>query len=114
MFEGIAAHDASNIGRGALPDAALQAYVGCAPPDMARHAFGLLKDVHATALLNAEALRKLVKKFDKRMAARRSTRARGGGGGRDEGGVVGGGGQPRRRGQQRRQRRRRGDGGGRT
>ena len=90
VFEGIAAHDASNIGRGALPDAALQAYVGCVPPDLAQHAFGLLKDVHATALLNAEALRKLVKKFDKRMA-RRSTRSHGGGG-RDEGGVVGGGG----------------------
>ncbi len=42
--------------------------MACVPPDLAHHAFGLLKDVHATALINAEALRKLVKKFDKKMA----------------------------------------------
>lgn len=51
--------------RGALPDAALQMYVGVVPPEMAHEMFAFLKDIHSTALINAEALRKLVKKFDK-------------------------------------------------
>ena len=51
--------------RGALPDSALQIYVSVAPADQAQNLFSFLKDIHATALINAEALRKLVKKFDK-------------------------------------------------
>jgi glycerophosphoryl diester phosphodiesterase len=70
VFEGMAEHHVlePHIGRGALPDAALQAYVASVPPDLAHHTFSLLKDIHATALINAEALRKLVKKFDKKIA----------------------------------------------
>jgi len=51
--------------RGALPDAALQLYVSSVPSSQAQELFSFLKDIHATALINAEALRKLVKKFDK-------------------------------------------------
>ena len=51
--------------RGALPDSALQIYVSYAPAREAQNLFSFLKDIHATALINAEALRKLVKKFDK-------------------------------------------------
>ena len=51
--------------RGALPDAALQMYVAAVSPERAQETFSFLKDIHATALINAEALRKLVKKFDK-------------------------------------------------
>mmetsp|Transcript_29178 Transcript_29178/g.47885 ORF Transcript_29178/g.47885 Transcript_29178/m.47885 type:complete len:675 (-) Transcript_29178:426-2450(-) len=51
--------------RGALPDAALQMYVSSVPPERAQETFSFLKDIHSTALINAEALRKLVKKFDK-------------------------------------------------
>ncbi|KAL7462621.1 hypothetical protein ACHAXS_003001 [Conticribra weissflogii] len=51
--------------RGALPDAALQMYVSSVPSSEAQELFSFLKDIHATALINAEALRKLVKKFDK-------------------------------------------------
>ena len=46
-----------NAIRGVLPDAALQMH--------AAELFSVLKDIHDTALINAEALRKLVKKFDK-------------------------------------------------
>ena len=53
--------------RGALPDAALQSYVMAVPSERAHETFSFLKDIHATALINAEALRKLVKKFDKKM-----------------------------------------------
>lgn len=53
--------------RGALPDAALQSYVQSVPPTRAHETFSFLKDIHATALINAEALRKLVKKFDKKI-----------------------------------------------
>ena len=52
--------------RGALPDAAIQMYVSSVPPDRAQETFSFLKDIHSTALINAEALRKLVKKFDKK------------------------------------------------
>ena len=47
--------------RGALPDAALQMYVQAVPSEGAQETFSYLKDIHATALINAEALRKLVK-----------------------------------------------------
>ena len=40
-------------------------YVQAVPPSRAQTTFSFLKDIHATALINAEALRKLVKKFDK-------------------------------------------------
>ena len=48
-----------------MPDAALQMYVQAVPSSRAQETFSFLKDIHATALINAEALRKLVKKFDK-------------------------------------------------
>jgi hypothetical protein len=51
--------------RGALPDAALQIYVSSVPSKEAQELLSYLKDIHATALINAEALRKLVKKYDK-------------------------------------------------
>ena len=53
--------------RGALPDAALRTYVLAVPTERAHETFSFLKDIHSTALINAEALRKLVKKFDKQM-----------------------------------------------
>mmetsp|Transcript_18664 Transcript_18664/g.34625 ORF Transcript_18664/g.34625 Transcript_18664/m.34625 type:complete len:649 (+) Transcript_18664:1216-3162(+) len=40
-------------------------YVSVVPPERAQETFSFLKDIHSTALINAEALRKLVKKFDK-------------------------------------------------
>ena len=58
-------HDFEEQIRGALPDAALQLYVNAVSPSRAQSTFTFLKDIHATALINAEALRKLVKKFDK-------------------------------------------------
>jgi hypothetical protein len=77
VFEGITHHKANAEGkqrdedqeneaiRGALPDSALQIYVSVAPTDEAQNLFCFLKDIYSTALINAEALRKLVKKFDK-------------------------------------------------
>jgi len=69
VFQGIIQHkDEDEEGdaiRGALPDAALQMYVSVAPAEEAQNLFNFLKDIHATALINAEALRKLAKKFDK-------------------------------------------------
>ena len=77
VFEGITHHKDDVAGksrdedeeddaiRGALPDSALQIYVSVAPANQAQNLFSFLKDIHATALINAEALRKLVKKFDK-------------------------------------------------
>lgn len=76
VFEGITEYTNSEEGkeekhefedsiRGALPDAALQMYVSAVPSERAQSTFSFLKDIHATALINAEALRKLVKKFDK-------------------------------------------------
>ncbi|KAL7520804.1 hypothetical protein ACHAWX_005507 [Stephanocyclus meneghinianus] len=51
--------------RGVMPDAALQIYVSKVSSRDAQELLSFLKDIHATALINAEALRKLVKKFDK-------------------------------------------------
>eukprot|EP00804_Cyclotella_cryptica_P001430 CCRYP_003681-RB/>CCRYP_003681-RB protein AED:0.05 eAED:0.05 QI:89/1/1/1/0.66/0.5/4/1024/828 len=51
--------------RGVMPDAALQIYVAKVSSREAQELLSFLKDIHATALINAEALRKLVKKFDK-------------------------------------------------
>jgi hypothetical protein len=53
--------------RGALPDAALRTYVLAVPTERDHDKFSFLKDIHSTALINAEALRKLVKKFDKKV-----------------------------------------------
>jgi hypothetical protein len=70
VFQGIIQHkdegeEGDDAIRGALPDAALQLYVTFAPADEAQNLFSFLKDIYATALINAEALRKLSKKFDK-------------------------------------------------
>eukprot|EP00585_Thalassiosira_rotula_P012941 CAMPEP_0196132160 /NCGR_PEP_ID=MMETSP0910-20130528/1887_1 /TAXON_ID=49265 /ORGANISM="Thalassiosira rotula, Strain GSO102" /LENGTH=970 /DNA_ID=CAMNT_0041391727 /DNA_START=51 /DNA_END=2963 /DNA_ORIENTATION=- len=78
VFEGITSYNPNGVDeqkedtneyedviRGALPDAALQMYVSAVPPERAQETFSFLKDIHSTALINAEALRKLVKKFDK-------------------------------------------------
>ena len=62
IFDAIDSNDAV---RGALPDAALQIYVSLVSAEKAQESLRFLKDIHATALINAEALRKLVKKFDK-------------------------------------------------
>ena len=51
--------------RGALPDDALQLYIAVVPLERARDTFSFMKTIHSTALINSEALRKLVKKFDK-------------------------------------------------
>ena len=59
------ADDFEDAIRGALPDAALQMYVSAVPPGRAHEIFSFLKDIHSIALINAEAMRKLVKKFDK-------------------------------------------------
>jgi len=69
VFQGIIQHkdedEEGDVIRGALPDAALQMFVSVAPAEDAQNLFNFLKDIHATALINAEALRKLTKKFDK-------------------------------------------------
>mmetsp|Transcript_26867 Transcript_26867/g.77464 ORF Transcript_26867/g.77464 Transcript_26867/m.77464 type:complete len:948 (+) Transcript_26867:221-3064(+) len=64
--------------RGALPDTALRLYLthissGQALADGSGHAaiqslYSQLKNIHSTALINSEALRKLVKKFDKELS----------------------------------------------
>ena len=51
--------------RGALPDAALRMYLGVASAEDVQALYSGLKEIHGTALINCEALRKLVKKFDK-------------------------------------------------
>ena len=62
IFEGIAELPEA---RGALPDQALHLYLNLLDEEHAHELHALLKAIHATALLNSEALRKLVKKFDK-------------------------------------------------
>jgi glycerophosphoryl diester phosphodiesterase len=51
--------------RGALPDVAIRLYVQQAGVDASQELLTRLKQIHAAAYNNAEALRKLVKKFDK-------------------------------------------------
>eukprot|EP00978_Attheya_sp_CCMP212_P047775 scaffold429085_cov47-Attheya_sp.AAC.1 len=51
--------------RGALPDTALRLFISLAPKSKSQELLALLKITHSTSLTNAEALRKLVKKFDK-------------------------------------------------
>ena len=48
--------------RGALPDVALKMFVKKATYERSHESFRFLKNIHAAALVNAEALRKLVKK----------------------------------------------------
>ena len=58
VFESLSDKDA----RGALPDVALKTFVKSVSYDKAHESFRFLKNIHAAALVNAEALRKLVKK----------------------------------------------------
>ena len=53
--------------RGAVPDRALRMYVAAAGPDAASGLLSTVREIHSTALTNAEALRKLAKKYDKRI-----------------------------------------------
>lgn len=55
--------------RGALPDTALRLYLSMSNIDAAQELLFLVKQIYNTALTNAEALRKLVKKFDKQHGA---------------------------------------------
>ena len=55
--------------RGALPDTALRTYLAVSNIDAAQELLFLVKQIYNTALTNAEALRKLVKKFDKQHSA---------------------------------------------
>mmetsp|Transcript_31792 Transcript_31792/g.64722 ORF Transcript_31792/g.64722 Transcript_31792/m.64722 type:complete len:602 (-) Transcript_31792:822-2627(-) len=72
VFDGIKAAlpegDAESV-RGALPDTALRLYLSTSDIDAAQELLFLVKQIYNTALTNAEALRKLVKKFDKQHAA---------------------------------------------
>jgi hypothetical protein len=70
IFEGIAELPEA---RGALPDHALHLYLNLLDEDQAHELHALLKAMHATALLNSEALRKLVKKYDKSCGTNLST-----------------------------------------
>lgn len=58
--------------RGALPDTALRLYLQKSNMDSCNELLNLVKQIYNTALTNAEALRKLVKKFDKQHAKRLS------------------------------------------
>lgn len=51
--------------RGALPDTALRLFLQISTDEEIQAVYSRLKDMHSTALINSEALRKLVKKFDK-------------------------------------------------
>uniref|UniRef100_A0A7S4JI01 GP-PDE domain-containing protein n=1 Tax=Odontella aurita TaxID=265563 RepID=A0A7S4JI01_9STRA len=51
--------------RGCLPDTALRLFLAVSTAGETQDTYEHLKDVHSTALVNSEALRKLVKKFDK-------------------------------------------------
>jgi len=56
--------------RGMLPDAALRIFLSSAPPPVCHGLMSTIRSMRSTALTNAEALRKLVKKFDKEAAGR--------------------------------------------
>jgi len=58
--------------RGALPDTALRFYLQKSNMDSCNELLNLVKQIYNTALTNAEALRKLVKKFDKQHKKRLS------------------------------------------
>lgn len=66
IFQGISHLEES---RGALPEVALRLYASIAEEEELQEVLSLTKQIHSTALTNAEALRKLVKKFDKEHAA---------------------------------------------
>lgn len=55
--------------RGAVPDQALRLYMSTLSKDKVSELHLHLKQIHGAALLNSEALRKLVKKFDKQLTA---------------------------------------------
>lgn len=65
IFQGIAHLDES---RGALPEVSLRLYISVADDEELQELLSLTKQLHSTSLTNAEALRKLVKKFDKEHA----------------------------------------------
>eukprot|EP00563_Minutocellus_polymorphus_P005446 CAMPEP_0181026902 /NCGR_PEP_ID=MMETSP1070-20121207/3886_1 /TAXON_ID=265543 /ORGANISM="Minutocellus polymorphus, Strain NH13" /LENGTH=637 /DNA_ID=CAMNT_0023104123 /DNA_START=37 /DNA_END=1947 /DNA_ORIENTATION=- len=73
VFDGIKTATAEGGGaeqlRGALPDTALRTYLTVSNIDAAQELLFLVKQIYNTALTNAEALRKLVKKFDKQHSA---------------------------------------------
>jgi glycerophosphoryl diester phosphodiesterase len=63
VFSTIAAHEEA---RGALPGVAISLYLSIAGKDATRDLLVKLKHIHQAAYHNTEALRKLVKKFDKK------------------------------------------------
>jgi hypothetical protein len=66
VFGGILSQSQNqHVTRGALPDTALRLFISLAPKSKSQELLALLKITHSTSLTNAEALRKLVKKFDK-------------------------------------------------
>ena len=67
--EGGGTHATAEQLRGALPDTALRTYLTVSNIDAAQELLFLVKQIYNTALTNAEALRKLVKKFDKQHSA---------------------------------------------
>ena len=62
IFRGISELDEC---RGALPEVALRLYISVAGEEELQELLSDMKQLHATALTNSEALRKLVKKYDK-------------------------------------------------
>ena len=56
--------------RGLPPDDAIKLYVSSMKENRSRDLFSSMKKIHSSASMNAEALRKLVKKFDKSALAR--------------------------------------------
>jgi glycerophosphoryl diester phosphodiesterase len=64
IFQTVAAKCAPLL-RGAHPGNALKAYVENSQPDQAQDTLARMNKLHAAASINTEALRKLVKKFDK-------------------------------------------------
>ena len=67
--EGGGSHANAKQLRGALPDTALRTYLAVCNIGAAQELLFLVKQIYNTALTNAEALRKLVKKFDKQHSA---------------------------------------------
>ena len=62
VFEGI---NHLKESRGALPEVALRLYISVADEEELSELLSMTKQLHSTSLTNAEALRKLVKKYDK-------------------------------------------------
>eukprot|EP01079_Euglenida_sp_SAG-EU17-18_P010238 gene10238-1850_t len=66
IFHGISGHKET---RGAAPADALTLFVATSEVEVAAQALSRLKCIHATATLNTDALRKIVKKFDKQQCS---------------------------------------------